>query len=182
MIIIKLHLRNILCLIIITFFIWFDPPFFFLSHSLHLLLTALTVHTRHQSELYIIYSESNLKSCEHCPYFHARDYDFQGSRCIILAADYASNGIYNFIVPLRAHFHNPASLRPIILLLEKVPSSAFIDAISWFPLVYWMKGNIDKYVLLIYDYYYYKLLINCFWIKIHLVLLVNLVKLLLLLL
>ncbi|XP_075585247.1 slowpoke 2 isoform X4 [Dermatophagoides farinae] len=82
--------------------------------------------------------------CEHCPYFHARDYDWQGIKCIILAADYASYGIYNFIIPLRAHFHQPTSLRPIILLLEKTPSLAFIDAISWFPLVYWMKGCIDN--------------------------------------
>ena len=82
--------------------------------------------------------------CEHCPYFHSRDYDWQGIKCIILAADYASYGIYNFIIPLRAHFHQSTSLRPIILLLEKTPSLAFIDAISWFPLVYWMKGCIDK--------------------------------------
>ncbi|XP_075681048.1 slowpoke 2 isoform X2 [Dermatophagoides pteronyssinus] len=82
--------------------------------------------------------------CEHCPYFHSRDYDWQGIKCIILAADYASYGIYNFIIPLRAHFHQSTSLRPIILLLEKTPSLAFIDAISWFPLVYWMKGCIDN--------------------------------------
>ncbi|CAG2163005.1 unnamed protein product [Oppiella nova] len=84
------------------------------------------------------------KQCEHCPYLHARDYNWQQTRCIILAADYASNGIYNFIVPLRAHFHNPNTLRPIVLLLERRPNPAFIDAISWFPLVYWMQGSIDN--------------------------------------
>ncbi len=84
------------------------------------------------------------KECEHCSHLHARDYDWQQTRCIILAADYASNGIYNFIVPLRAHFHNPNTLRPIVLLLERRPNLAFIDAISWFPLVYWMQGSIDK--------------------------------------
>ena len=47
-------------------------------------------------------------------------------------------------MPLRAHFHAASSLRPIVVLLEKVPPASFIDAISWFPLVYWMKGSIDK--------------------------------------
>ena len=28
-------------------------------------------------------------------------------------------------------------LRPIVLLLEKKPNVCFLDAISWFPLVYW---------------------------------------------
>ncbi|KAG9509804.1 Potassium channel subfamily T member 1, partial [Fragariocoptes setiger] len=82
-------------------------------------------------------------ACEHCPYKNARQYNWS-SRCIILASDFASNGIYNFLVPLRAHFHNAQSLRPIVLLLERKPSSQFIDAISWFPMVYWMPGLIDS--------------------------------------
>ncbi|GIY65892.1 potassium channel subfamily T member 2, partial [Caerostris darwini] len=80
--------------------------------------------------------------CDHCTYRTAKNYNWP-NRCIILAADYASNGIYNFIVPLRAHFHSPQTLRPIVLLLEKKPHPAFLDAISWFPLVYWMLGSID---------------------------------------
>lgn len=35
------------------------------------------------------------------------------------------------------------SLNPIILLLEKIPEIAFLDAVSYFPLVYWMRGTID---------------------------------------
>lgn len=35
-------------------------------------------------------------------------------------------------------------LQPIILLLEKRPNMSFLDAISWFPLVYWSKGYIDN--------------------------------------
>lgn len=35
------------------------------------------------------------------------------------------------------------SLNPIILLLERRPEIAFLDAISYFPLVYWMLGSID---------------------------------------
>ncbi|XP_035229849.1 potassium channel subfamily T member 1-like [Stegodyphus dumicola] len=81
--------------------------------------------------------------CIHCSFRNAKEYNWP-SRCIILAADFASNGIYNFIVPLRAHFHLPQTLRPIILLLERKPHEAFLDAISWFPLVYWMQGSIDN--------------------------------------
>ncbi|GAB6031498.1 hypothetical protein CHUAL_009271 [Chamberlinius hualienensis] len=80
--------------------------------------------------------------CEHCSFKSASDYNWP-NRAIILAADFASNGIYNFIVPLRAHFHSKSSVKPIVLLLEKRPENAFLDAISWFPLVYWMQGSID---------------------------------------
>ncbi|XP_057341471.1 potassium channel subfamily T member 2 isoform X8 [Microplitis mediator] len=80
--------------------------------------------------------------CEHCSYRNAREYNWQ-NKTIILAADYASNGIYNFIIPLRAHFRSKTSLNPIILLLERRPEIAFLDAISYFPLVYWMLGSID---------------------------------------
>ncbi|CAF4751971.1 unnamed protein product [Pieris macdunnoughi] len=81
--------------------------------------------------------------CEHCAYRNAKEYQWQ-NKTIILAADYASNGIYNFIIPLRAHFRTKTSLNPIILLLERRPDIAFLDAISYFPLVYWMMGSIDS--------------------------------------
>ncbi|XP_075228853.1 slowpoke 2 [Lycorma delicatula] len=80
--------------------------------------------------------------CEHCTHRNAKEYNWQ-NKTIILAADYASNGIYNFIIPLRAHFHSKTSLNPIILLLERRPDIAFLDAISYFPLIYWMLGSID---------------------------------------
>ncbi|XP_045137434.1 potassium channel subfamily T member 2-like isoform X22 [Portunus trituberculatus] len=80
--------------------------------------------------------------CDHCTYRSAKEYNWQ-NRAVILAADYASNGIYNFIIPLRAHFRKKTLLNPIILLLERRPDVAFLDAISWFPLVYWMLGSID---------------------------------------
>nr|CAD7425989.1 unnamed protein product [Timema monikensis] len=80
--------------------------------------------------------------CEHCSYRNAKEYNWQ-NKTIILAADYASNGIYNFIIPLRAHFRSKTSLNPIILLLERRPDVAFLDSISYFPLVYWMQGSID---------------------------------------
>ncbi|XP_076336746.1 potassium channel subfamily T member 2-like isoform X3 [Tachypleus tridentatus] len=80
--------------------------------------------------------------CDHCSFRNAKEYNWSNP-CIILAADFASNGIYNFIVPLRAHFRSLQFLKPIILLLEKTPDPAFLHAISWFPLVYWMQGSID---------------------------------------
>ncbi|XP_024939227.1 potassium channel subfamily T member 2 isoform X3 [Cephus cinctus] len=80
--------------------------------------------------------------CEHCSYRNAKEYNWQ-NKTIILAADYASNGIYNFIIPLRAHFRSKTSLNPIILLLERRPEIAFLDALSYFPLIYWMLGSID---------------------------------------
>ncbi|CAH0716191.1 unnamed protein product, partial [Brenthis ino] len=80
--------------------------------------------------------------CEHCAYRNAKEYQWQ-NKTIILAADYASNGIYNFIIPLRAHFRSKTSLNPIILLLERRPDIAFLDSISYFPLIYWMLGSID---------------------------------------
>ncbi|KAL1117418.1 hypothetical protein AAG570_004744 [Ranatra chinensis] len=80
--------------------------------------------------------------CEHCTHRNAKEYNWQ-NKTIILAADYASNGIYNFIIPLRAHFRSKNSLNPIILLLERRPDIAFLDSISYFPLVYWMLGSID---------------------------------------
>ncbi|XP_042217877.1 potassium channel subfamily T member 2-like isoform X2 [Homarus americanus] len=80
--------------------------------------------------------------CEHCSYRSAKEYNWQ-NRAVILAADYASNGIYNFVIPLRAHFRKKTSLNPIILLLERRPDVAFLDAISFFPLIYWMLGSID---------------------------------------
>ncbi|XP_050312472.1 potassium channel subfamily T member 2 isoform X2 [Anthonomus grandis grandis] len=80
--------------------------------------------------------------CEHCNYRNAREYQWQ-NKTIILAADFASNGIYNFVIPLRAHFRPKTSLNPIILLLERRPDIAFLDSISYFPLIYWMLGSID---------------------------------------
>ncbi|EEB19234.1 conserved hypothetical protein [Pediculus humanus corporis] len=80
--------------------------------------------------------------CEHCSFRSAKEYNWQ-NKAIILAADYASNGIYNFIVPLRAHFRAKTSLHPIVLLLERRPDPAFLDALSYFPIVYWMLGSLD---------------------------------------
>lgn len=59
-----------------------------------------------------------LKVCEHCDYKAAKEYNWP-NRAIIVAADFASNGLYNFIVPLRSHARPKNTLNPIVLLLER---------------------------------------------------------------
>ncbi|RWS14229.1 potassium channel subfamily T member 2-like isoform X6 [Dinothrombium tinctorium] len=83
------------------------------------------------------------KPCEHCEYKSAYEYKWS-NKCIILAADQAADGIYNFLIPLRAHFHDVYSLCPVVLLLEQPPNQAFIDVLSWLPLVYWSQGTIGS--------------------------------------
>ncbi|XP_045180418.2 potassium channel subfamily T member 1-like isoform X3 [Mercenaria mercenaria] len=81
--------------------------------------------------------------CSHCKYKNTNDERWT-HQLIILAAEHACNGIYNFIVPLRSQFIGMKSLCPIILLLEEQPSAMFLETMSFFPLVYWMKGNIKS--------------------------------------
>ncbi|XP_052826001.1 potassium channel subfamily T member 2 isoform X4 [Octopus bimaculoides] len=81
-------------------------------------------------------------TCEHCSYNNAKDYNWP-NRAIIIAADNASNGLYNFIVPLRSHARPKHTLNPIVLLLEKKPDTNFLETICYFPLVYWMLGSIE---------------------------------------
>ncbi|CAI9715165.1 potassium channel subfamily T member 2-like isoform X2 [Octopus vulgaris] len=81
-------------------------------------------------------------TCEHCSYINAKDYNWP-NRAIIIAADNASNGLYNFIVPLRSHARPKHTLNPIVLLLEKKPDTNFLETICYFPLVYWMLGSIE---------------------------------------
>ncbi|XP_072005630.1 potassium channel subfamily T member 2-like isoform X1 [Engystomops pustulosus] len=83
------------------------------------------------------------KSCHHFPYEDARAYGFR-SALVIVSAESAGNGLYNFIVPLRAYYRAKKELSPIILLLENPPDGQFLEAICWFPLVYYMVGSIDN--------------------------------------
>jgi len=110
------------------------------SGTLNLMKFLIRNHNHNANQYLFIYFRGQV--CEHCSYRNANDYNWQNGT-IILSADYASNGIYNFIIPLRAHFHTKTSLNPIIILLERRPDIAFLDAISYFPLVYWMLGSID---------------------------------------
>ncbi|KAK3610092.1 hypothetical protein CHS0354_032187 [Potamilus streckersoni] len=83
------------------------------------------------------------KDCEHCQYKNTNNARWH-QNLIILAAEHANNGIYNFIVPLRSEFLGMRSLSPIILLLEEEPHYIFLEAISHFPHVYWMIGKITS--------------------------------------
>uniref|UniRef100_A0A8C2EB09 RCK N-terminal domain-containing protein n=1 Tax=Cyprinus carpio TaxID=7962 RepID=A0A8C2EB09_CYPCA len=57
------------------------------------------------------------KACHHMPYEDARSYGFK-NKLIIVSAESAGNGLYNFIVPLRAYYRPRKELNPIVLLLE----------------------------------------------------------------
>nr|DBA18201.1 TPA: hypothetical protein GDO54_016478 [Pyxicephalus adspersus] len=81
--------------------------------------------------------------CQHNCYEDAKAYGFK-NKVIIVAAETAGNGLYNFIVPLRAYYRPKKELNPIILLLDNPPDMHFLDAICWFPMVYYMVGCIDN--------------------------------------
>ncbi|PKU45329.1 potassium channel subfamily t member hypothetical protein [Limosa lapponica baueri] len=83
------------------------------------------------------------KGCQHNYYEDAKAYGFK-NKLIIVAAETAGNGLYNFIVPLRAYYRPKKELNPIVLLLDNPPDMHFLDAICWFPMVYYMVGSIDK--------------------------------------
>ncbi|CAL1536466.1 unnamed protein product [Lymnaea stagnalis] len=82
-------------------------------------------------------------SCAHCKYKNANDERWH-HQLIILAAEHATSGIFNFIVPLRSSFIGINGLSPIVLLLEEKPDYLFLDTIAQFPLVYYMIGRIQN--------------------------------------
>ena len=55
--------------------------------------------------------------CEHTSCKHASDYMWKNN-CVIIATDYATNGLYSFLLPLRAHVRSAGFLKPIIFLLK----------------------------------------------------------------
>ncbi|XP_066566287.1 potassium channel subfamily T member 2-like [Amia ocellicauda] len=83
------------------------------------------------------------KACQHFPFEDARAYGFR-NKLIIVSAESAGNGLYNFIVPLRAYYRPKKELNPIVLLLESPPEAHFLEAICWFPMVYYTVGSIDN--------------------------------------
>ncbi|KAJ8373207.1 hypothetical protein AAFF_G00270400 [Aldrovandia affinis] len=83
------------------------------------------------------------KACHHVPCEDARSYGFK-NRLIIVSAESAGNGLYNFIVPLRAYYRPRKDLNPIVLLLESPPEAHFLEAICWFPMVFYTVGSIDN--------------------------------------
>ncbi|XP_048079404.1 potassium channel subfamily T member 1 isoform X2 [Ursus arctos] len=83
------------------------------------------------------------KGCKHNSYEDAKAYGFK-NRLIIVSAETAGNGLYNFIVPLRAYYRPRKELNPIVLLLDNRPDHHFLEAICCFPMVYYMEGSVDN--------------------------------------
>ncbi|XP_017161609.1 potassium channel subfamily T member 2 [Poecilia reticulata] len=83
------------------------------------------------------------KPCPHIPFEDARSYGFK-NKLIIVSAESAGNGLYNFIVPLRAYYRTRKELKPIVLLLESIPEADFLEAICWFPMVFYTVGSIEN--------------------------------------
>ncbi|KAK0151024.1 Potassium channel subfamily T member 1 [Merluccius polli] len=83
------------------------------------------------------------KSCTHCSFEDAKAYGFK-NKLIIVSAETAGNGLYNFIVPLRAYYRPRKELNPIVLLVDNKPDDHFLEAICRFPLVFYMVGTIDN--------------------------------------
>ena len=71
-------------------------------------------------------------------------YPFQSPNAIILAADDAGPQLYHFILPLRSQYLDYDQLLPIVLLIPSHPESAFLEAISWLPQVYFIVGSADS--------------------------------------
>ncbi|XP_053426812.1 potassium channel subfamily T member 1 isoform X3 [Nycticebus coucang] len=83
------------------------------------------------------------KGCKHNSYEDAKAYGFK-NKLIIVSAETAGNGLYNFIVPLRAYYRSRKELNPIVLLLDNKPDHHFLEAICFFPMVYYMEGSVDN--------------------------------------
>ncbi|XP_068562803.1 potassium channel subfamily T member 2 [Cebidichthys violaceus] len=83
------------------------------------------------------------QGCRHNSFVDAKAYGFK-NKLIIVSAETAGNGLYNFIVPLRAYYRPRKELNPIVLLLDNPPDNHFLEAICCFPMVYYMAGTIDN--------------------------------------
>lgn len=57
------------------------------------------------------------KTCNHTDDDDLKAYDLK-NKLIIVSAEAAGNGLYNFILPLRASYRTQNELYPIVLLLE----------------------------------------------------------------
>lgn len=59
----------------------------------------------------------SIQGCTHSSFEDAKAYGFK-NKLIIVSAETAGNGLYNFIVPLRAYYRPRKELNPIVLLLD----------------------------------------------------------------
>lgn len=84
-----------------------------LYHTVHRHLLSTPLSAQHPNIRFLS------QACHHMPYEDARSYGFK-NKLIIVSAESAGNGLYNFIVPLRAYYRPRKELNPIVLLLENV--------------------------------------------------------------
>lgn len=71
----------------------------------------------HNSKPKIYFFSVLTQGCRHNSFEDAKAYGFK-NRLIIVSAETAGNGLYNFIVPLRAYYRPRKELNPIVLLLD----------------------------------------------------------------
>nr|XP_026694653.1 potassium channel subfamily T member 2 isoform X1 [Ciona intestinalis] len=84
------------------------------------------------------------RPCEHCRHTSALHYKWSTAP-IIITAEFAAQSLFNVLIPLRAHYRPIGSIHPVVLLLEHSPENAFLNAISCFPMTYYMLGNMNGY-------------------------------------
>ncbi|XP_077986802.1 potassium channel subfamily T member 2-like isoform X2 [Glandiceps talaboti] len=81
--------------------------------------------------------------CSHSSNRCARDYNWPNN-CIIVVVESMAPGLYNFVVPLRAHWRPKHTLKPIVIMAERRPDTSFLECIAAFPLVYYMIGSVES--------------------------------------
>ncbi|KAL1279792.1 hypothetical protein QQF64_014392 [Cirrhinus molitorella] len=83
------------------------------------------------------------KTCNHKDEEDIKAYGLK-NKLIIVSAETTGNGLYNFILPLRASYRPENELCPIVLLLEQKPDAEFLETVCWFPMIYYLHGSIDS--------------------------------------
>ncbi|XP_065124179.1 potassium channel subfamily T member 2 [Paramisgurnus dabryanus] len=83
------------------------------------------------------------KTCNHEDDDDVKAYSLM-NKLTIVSAEVAGNGLYNFILPLRASYRAQNELYPIVLLLEQEPDADFLETVCWFPMIYYLVGSIDN--------------------------------------
>ncbi|XP_063714378.1 potassium channel subfamily T member 2-like isoform X8 [Symsagittifera roscoffensis] len=73
----------------------------------------------------------------------AMDHNFP-SKFVLIAAEYPTLALFNFVVPLRSHCRPRYALNPVVLLLEQEPDAQFLEAMTCYPMVYYALGNIER--------------------------------------
>lgn len=100
---------------------WWKRPRFAAYGSIRWAVTVPQTHwlTPIISALLISCFGPYTQGCRHSSFEDAKAYGFK-NKLIIVSAETAGNGLYNFIVPLRAYYRPRKELNPIVLLLDNL--------------------------------------------------------------